>query len=96
MLDAISANPFPDPGNNPQSLHLWFMQDIPANPDYEKMQALKTANEAFELLGRVFYLHAPDGIGRSKLAQRVEHLLGVPATARNWRTVSKILALAAQ
>jgi uncharacterized protein (DUF1697 family) len=40
-------------------------------------------------------LHAPDGIGRSRLAARVEQLLGVEATARNWRTVSKVAALAA-
>ena len=94
MHDAMSANPFPGAEDNPQSLHLWFMEDVPADPDHDRMQALKTATETFELLGRVFYLHAPDGIGRSKLAQRVEHMLGVPATARNWRTVTKILALA--
>jgi uncharacterized protein (DUF1697 family) len=42
----------------------------------------------------VFYLHAPDGIGRSKLASRVEKHLGVTATARNFRTVEKLMALA--
>jgi len=93
MLEAMSANPFPGAEEHPQSLHLWFMENIPTNPDYDKIQALKTASEACELRGRVFYLHAPDGVGRSKLAQRVEHLLGVPATARNWRTVSNVLAL---
>jgi len=35
-------------------------------------------------------LSAPDGIGRSKLAASVEKLLGVPATARNLRTASKL------
>jgi len=42
----------------------------------------------------VFYLHAPDGIGRSKLAARIERLLGVDATARNWRTVTKVFEMA--
>ncbi len=41
------------------------------------------------------YLHAPDGIGRSKLAERVEKALGVPVTARNWRTVSTLRGMAA-
>jgi hypothetical protein len=40
-------------------------------------------------------VHTPDGFGVSKLAARIEKLLGVPATARNWRTVNKMLALAA-
>jgi hypothetical protein len=35
-------------------------------------------------------LYAPDGIGRSKLAAAVEKCLGVPATARNRRTIGKI------
>jgi uncharacterized protein (DUF1697 family) len=42
----------------------------------------------------VFYLHAPDGIGRSKLAVKVEKALAEPATARNWRSVDKIMSLA--
>jgi uncharacterized protein (DUF1697 family) len=36
-----------------------------------------------------------EGIGRSKLAQTLsERRLGVAATARNWRTVTTLLALA--
>jgi uncharacterized protein (DUF1697 family) len=38
----------------------------------------------------VFDLHAPDGVGRSKLAARVEKALGVAVTARNWRTVERL------
>jgi len=54
------------------------------------LNALKFDSEEIALIDNVFYQHAPDGIGRSKLAARVERLLGVGATARNWRTVSKI------
>jgi uncharacterized protein (DUF1697 family) len=45
-------------------------------------------------VSNVFYLHAPDGIGRSKLAGQVENALGVAVTARNWRTVEKLMSLA--
>lgn len=48
----------------------------------------------YMLKDQVFYFHTPDGLGDSKLAQRVEALLGVAATARNWRTVTKVLELA--
>jgi uncharacterized protein (DUF1697 family) len=36
----------------------------------------------------------PEGIGRSKFAARAERLLGVAGTARNWRTVTQLLAMA--
>jgi uncharacterized protein (DUF1697 family) len=45
--------------------------------------------------GRVFYLHAPDGIGRSKLVEKVGKYINVSMTARNWRTVSKIMEMVA-
>ena len=41
----------------------------------------------------VFYLYAPDGIGRLKLAA-AEKKIGVPSTARNLRTVVKLAELA--
>jgi len=45
------------------------------------------------LTDRVFYLNAPDGIGRSKLADYVEKYLGVTTTARNFRTVEKLMTM---
>ena len=46
------------------------------------------------LKDRVLYLHTPRGFGISKLGRQAERLLGVDATARNWRTVGKILVMA--
>ncbi len=92
---AIAANPFPEADSEPKSLHLFFTDAAPAKPDLKTLQALKSKSERFRLVGRVFYLHAPEGIGRSKLAARVEKALGAAATARNWRTVRKIAEMAA-
>jgi len=94
LENAIAANPYPQTEIEPRTLHLYFLESAPQNPDLELLENLKTDSERFRLDHRVFYLHAPDGIGRSKLAARVEGALGVPATARNWRTVSKVMALA--
>jgi uncharacterized protein (DUF1697 family) len=55
---------------------------------------VKTTTERYQLVRQVFYLHAPDGLGKSKLAASVEKHLGVEATARNWRTVQRVLELA--
>ncbi len=89
FLQAIAHNPFPtDEG---KSLHLFFLKSVPL-PDIEGLSRLKIASEAYQIHGQVFYLYAPEGIGRSKLAEKAEKLLGVPATARNWNTVRAIWA----
>lgn len=93
LAAARDGNPFPDAAAEPRSLHLWFLAADPAGVDLSPLDEVRAPNERFELRGRVFYLHAPDGIGRSKLAERVERKLGVEATARNWRTVEALLAL---
>ncbi len=89
--DAISANPYPKA--EPKTLHFFFLAANPSNPALDKMDEIKINEEKYSLKGRVFYLYAPAGIGRSKLAARAEKILGVPTTARNWRTVNKILDL---
>jgi len=61
---------------------------------YVALDALKSPSETYELGAAALYPHAPDGIGRSKLVEKVEKCLGVEATARNWRTVSKLHELA--
>lgn len=90
LLEAIEANPFPGADAEPTSLHLFFLAEPPRNPDLDALAEVATASERFRLDRDVFYLHAPEGFGRSKLAASAEKLLGVPATARNWRTVRKL------
>lgn len=90
----LLKNPFPEAVSDPKSLHVSFLSAKPAAPDISEMHALKSPTEDFQLLENAFYLHAPDGIGRSKLAGKVERCLGVEATGRNWRTASKLAELA--
>jgi uncharacterized protein (DUF1697 family) len=90
---AAAANPFPEAGEHPQSLHLFFLAERPKKPDLKACEGLKIQSERFELKGSVLYLHTPDGFGTSKLAAHAEKFLGVPATARNWRTVVTLLEM---
>lgn len=94
LQEVVEANPFPEAESEPKTLYLSFLISAPGDPDLKALESLRARSERFELQDKVFYLHAPDGIGRSKLAAKVEKLLGVPVTARNWRTVSKILDMA--
>ena len=89
-----AANPYRTAEATPAQLHVSFLAETPADPDIESLERVKAASESFELTDRAFFLHAPGGIGRSKLAARVEKALGVEATGRNWRTVTKLLELA--
>lgn len=94
VVEAMQGNPFPEAETSPKSLHLGFLTRAPAHPDLDKLEDLATNSERFRLVGPVFYLHAPDGVGRSRLAASAEKLLGVPMTARNWKTICKIRELA--
>jgi uncharacterized protein (DUF1697 family) len=91
---AMQENPFPEAEANPKTLHLGFLAHAPENPRLDDLERLKSPTEAFVLKGKVFYLYAPEGVGRSKLAASSERLLGVPMTDRNWNTVCKIYELA--
>lgn len=91
---AMARNPFPEAEADPQALHLGFLDSQPMNPDLAGLARLQKASERFQLIGRVFYLFAPEGVGRSKLAAGAERLLGVAMTDRNWRSVCAIAGLA--
>ncbi len=91
---AMAENPFPEAEADPSGLHLGFLDSTPKSPDLGKLATLKKESERFHLSGNVFYLYAPEGVGRSKLAASAEKLLGVPMTDRNWRTVCKIREIA--
>ena len=89
--DITNAVPFPrDSG---KALHAFFLADPPVNPDLTAIESLASESEKFALREGAFFLYAPDGIGRSKLAAKVEKLLGVEVTARNWNTVDKLLTM---
>jgi uncharacterized protein (DUF1697 family) len=82
--------------NNPfshsegKACHFYFCDEEINALDTEKLEALKEETEEYAVKGKVFYLHAPSGIGRSKLAANVEKCIGLPVTARNLNTVLKL------
>ncbi|WOJ92538.1 DUF1697 domain-containing protein [Congregibacter variabilis] len=86
---AHTTNPFEGAGN---TIHFYFCDAEPAL-DQPKLDLLLASSESYALHGKVFYLHAPDGIGRSKLVANIESCLGVAATGRNLNTVGKIASM---
>ena len=78
-----------------KTVHFYFCDSEPKLnlEQSEKISSLCSESEQYTLNGSVFYLYAPNGIGRSKLAAKVEPYLGVGVTARNLNTVRKLLTM---
>lgn len=91
---AVKKNPFSETEADPAKLHLFFLSDQPKTPDLDALNKAKAESERFSLDGSLLYFHAPDGVGLSKFPTKAEPALGVEATARNWRTVGKLLEMA--
>src|SRR5262245_22685190 len=65
---AAAGNPFPEAAANPKSVHVFFLAESPKRPDKAGLDRVRIPSERFALKGRFFYLHTPDGFGKSKLA----------------------------
>lgn len=93
LRDALDNAPFaPAEG---KLLHFFFCDRRP-EIDYAWLESLRSPTEEYRLVGTVFYLHAPDGIGRSRLVEKMGRAFpGITMTARNLNTVQKLCAMVA-
>jgi uncharacterized protein (DUF1697 family) len=93
----IAANPFPEVESEPTHLVVVFLPQVVSAKTAAAFD-LSDFPERGKVDGQVLYLHYPDGQGRSKLLPSVlgRRLGGTWGTARNWRTVTTLLALCAE
>lgn len=89
MRAIIAACPFANEAGN--TVHGFFCVDDPTI-DQGKIVTLKSPTEQIAVIGRTVWLFAPDGVGRSKLAAKMETCVG-PATARNLNTLTTIVEM---
>jgi uncharacterized protein (DUF1697 family) len=91
LAEVVEANPLRDVATDPAK-HLVVFCAAEASTDLDPADF---APETFATRGRELYLWAPGGIHASPLAKLLANKpLGGKSTARNWRTVEKLLALA--
>lgn len=90
----IANNPFPDAVKTPKFLHAAVLAGTPEQGKVEALRSYTRPGERIEVVGKVAYLHTPDGFGTSKLAEKFDKGIGVPNTARNWNTVMALAKLA--
>jgi uncharacterized protein (DUF1697 family) len=80
---------------DPRKLVVMFLSDVPTLENAHALLEAHTGPETFHIDGTEVYLYYPEGLGRSKLTNAlIERKLQVLGTARNWNTVTKLLALA--
>ena len=75
-------------------LHVAFLSDEPGAKAIEAFDIARYAPDEVVVQRRDAYIAYPNGSGRSKLTLDViERAFGGPATARNWRTVQKLVEM---
>jgi uncharacterized protein (DUF1697 family) len=95
LAAVVKRNPFGKVATNPKLHQVTFLERAPTAELVRKLEAVAAGNEQVAHIGRELYAWHPDGVGRSKLAALMAGKgLGVTATARNWTTVTKLLAMA--
>ena len=96
IADAMKRNPYkPEEKTNPAFLVVVFLAGPPTSGAAGRVAAIKVDGERLHLSGRELHAWYANGQGKSKVTNAVlERALGVPATARNWNTVTKLLDLA--
>jgi len=95
LRDVIARNPFGKRrGIEPGKLVVTFLASAPAPETRDNLLKLKTDPEELHIDGSELYIYFPNGMGRSKLWPLVERTLKVSCTARNWNSVTKMLAIA--
>jgi uncharacterized protein (DUF1697 family) len=101
LARTVADNPYPDEPD-PKRVHAFFLVDEPGPAAREHVAraqeraAAKGSRDEAAIVGRVLYLHTPDGFGRSELAAELSkggRRNPAEGTARNWATVTKLLAM---
>jgi uncharacterized protein (DUF1697 family) len=95
LADVVARNPLGGIAVNPKRYQVSFLSAKPNAETLRKVADLATASERFVASGRELYAWHPAGVARSRLwAAAAGPKLGVTATARNWTTVTNLLAMA--
>ncbi|HEX4785010.1 MAG TPA: DUF1697 domain-containing protein [Candidatus Sulfotelmatobacter sp.] len=96
LRKTIAATPFPaSRGLEPGKVLVTFLAADPGPDANAALLKLKNHPEELHLKGRELYIYFPNGAGKSKLPwSSIAKLLKTEGTARNWNSISKVLAIA--
>ena len=92
LATIVAENPFPYA--DPTYVTVAFLTKAAPADARRRVAEVATEKEPHVFSGQEVYVHYTDGQARSKLAARFPDIVGVSATVRNLRTVTKVLELA--
>jgi uncharacterized protein (DUF1697 family) len=93
----VERNPLGHVADNPKRYQVSFLSAPIDAGLVQRLEAAAAPPERFAAIGRELYAWHPEGVARSKLWNTLAGTgLGVTATARNWTTVTTLLALASE
>jgi uncharacterized protein (DUF1697 family) len=94
LAQVVERDPLGDVAVEPKRYQVSFLAGELDEERVRELAALATGEERFAAIGRELYAWHPHGVARSRLWSRLASpRLGVPATARNWTTVTQLLAM---
>lgn len=95
LADVVARNPLADVVDNPKRYQVSFLESELDPQTVERLTGFAAESERLVAIGRELYAWHPEGVARSKLWAKVaDKGLGTVATARNWTTVTTLLAMA--
>jgi uncharacterized protein (DUF1697 family) len=95
LAGVIERNPLAEVATDPKRYQVSFLAQALEPQRVKQLNETATEPERVVALGRELYAWHPDGVARSKLWAKLAGAdLGVKATARNWNTVQKLMAMA--
>jgi uncharacterized protein (DUF1697 family) len=94
LATVVGGHPF---GADTSRSHVVFLARKPTRAAAARLAESDHAPDEAVLDGTEVYIRYPQGVQASRLSPaRLERLLGVPGTHRNWRTVAKLAELAGE
>lgn len=93
---AMAENPYRDREHKGKAQHVFFFKAPPIKVDVELLDSLKADSEAYEITDELMYLYAPEGIGNSKMAEKIGRAIKADMTARNLNTVETLRDMATE
>jgi uncharacterized protein (DUF1697 family) len=88
----VADNPWPDEKDG-KHLHAIFTAGEPDADVVSAAQEKASGGDEARIVNGTLYMHTPNGLGRSKLAAGLSRKGPEDGTARNWTTVTKLLAM---
>jgi uncharacterized protein (DUF1697 family) len=95
LAAVVALNPLREVATNPKRYQVSFLSEQLPDDVVETLQSAAVGDERLVAHGRELYAWHPDGVARSKMWNALAGKgLGAVATARNWTTVTTLLAMA--